>query len=1074
MQKILFLFIVLLLTGVSVFAQKANIEGTVKNSSGESLPSATILIKGTTSGTLSDSNGHFIISAEPKDILVASYIGFETIEVTVGNLKVINITLADSKQEIKEVVVTALGIEKQKSTIGFSIQDVKGTELVKAREPNAINSLTGKVAGLTVGSSSEILGAPTVKLRGYTPLYVVDGVPVQTDTWNINPDDVESYTVLKGPTAAALYGSRGQYGAIQITTKRGTRDKRGFSVEFNSSTMAEKGFLAIPKVQDEYGPGDHGIYAFADGKGGGLNDGDYDIWGPRFEGQLIPQYDGQYTPGTSYTTTFANGATYTGNIKPTAWTARGKDNLKRFLETGLLSNNSVSLTASGEKYDIRFSASHSYQKGIVPNTKLNITNFNLSGGYNVSKKLSINANMAFSRQYTPNVPDVNYGPNSIIYNIIAWGGADWNIDDMRNYWQPGKEGVQSVYAEYQRYHNPYFMSYEWLRGHYKNDITGNVLMTYKFNNYLNIQARTAISTYDLFRSEKLPFSAHPYGREAGEGDYREDKRNLFENNTDILLSYDRYVVPKLSLHATVGGNVRSYSFRSSYASTDYLNVPGWYNLSNSKNPVKSFSYYAPMQVLSAYATADLTYDDFLTLSLTGRADENSTLPKSHNTYFYPSVSTSIEMSKLVTIPHVKSWKLRGSYANVGSALTSSTIASTDQTLGYSVVGYGSSYYSPYDGPTYKNSSSYSISLLQGKPSASYTNTISNPDLKPSSSSAWEVGTDVGLLNNRLMFDVTYFSSIDGPQIFSLPISGATGYTSALVNGIKVERKGIEISVTGTPVRNVNNFSWEVSANYATNQQYLKEIYPGVDKLNIYLKVGDRMDKMYGTDFVRTPDGQIINDASGRPIRNSVAQFLGYSNPDWTGAINNTISYKNFSLKFQFDGRLGGKIIDYIEKKTYQGGRHINTVLGDMGAARLNDVKGVKSYVGQGVVVSNGQAIVYDSDGYVTNYSSLQFAPNTTATYLQDYISRYYGTDASTVISRTFVKLREVVLTYNVPQAYLKKSFIKQASISFVGRNLLYFAERSDIDIEQYAGTDGSSGLQTPTTRRFGFNLNINF
>ena len=460
MQKILSLFIVLLLTGGSVFAQKANIEGTVKNSSGESLPSATILIKGTTSGTLSDPNGRFTIIAEPKDVLVASYIGFETIEVTVGNQKVINITLADSKQEIKEVVVTALGIEKQKSTIGFSIQDVKGTELVKAREPNAINSLTGKVAGLTVGSSSEILGAPVVKLRGYTPLYVVDGVPVQTDTWNINPDDVESYTVLKGPTAAALYGSRGQYGAIQITTKRGTRDKRGFSVEFNSSTMAEKGFLAIPKVQDEYGPGDHGIYAFADGKGGGLNDGDYDIWGPRFDGQLIPQYDGQYTPGTTYTTTFANGATYTGNIKPTAWTARGKDNLKRFLETGLLSNNSVSLAASGEKYDIRFSASHSYQKGIVPNTKLNITNFNLSGGYNVSKKLSINANMAFSRQYTPNVPDVNYGPNSIIYNIIAWGGADWNIDDMRNYWQPGKEGVQSVYAEYQRYHNPYFMSYE--------------------------------------------------------------------------------------------------------------------------------------------------------------------------------------------------------------------------------------------------------------------------------------------------------------------------------------------------------------------------------------------------------------------------------------------------------------------------------------------------------------------------------------------------------------------------------------------------------------------------------------
>jgi len=1061
MRKIIFLVITFLLIGTAVFAQKVNIEGTVKTRNGETLPSATILVKGTSIGVLTDERGHFTIQASSKDILTVSYVGFDPIDVAVGNQRVINITLEESKVEIVEVVVTALGIEKVKSTIGFAVQDVKGSELVKAREPNAINSLTGKVAGLTVGASAEILGAPSVLLRGYAPLYVVDGVPVQTDTWNINPDDIESYTILKGPTAAALYGSRGQYGAIQITTKRGTKDKRGFALEFNSSTMLESGFLAIPKVQDEYGPGDHGKYEFVDGKGGGLNDGDYDVWGPHFEGQLIPQYDSPIDAAT-------------GKRIGTPWVARGKDNLKRFLETGLLSNNSLSVASSGEKHDLRISASHSYQNGIVPNTSLNITNFSLSGGYKISKKLSLNANMAYSRQYTPNVPDVNYGPNSIIYNIIAWGGADWDMDDMRNYWQPGKEGVQSIYAEYQRYHNPYFMSYEWLRGHYKSDLSGYASINYKFNNYLNLQARTAITTYDLFRSEKLPFSAHPYGREAGLGDYREDKRNLFENNTDVLLSYDRYVIPKLSFHATIGGNLRTYDFRSSFATTDYLNVPGWYNLSNTKNPVKSYSFYAPMQVLSAYATADFTYDDFLTLSLTGRTDKNSTLPSGNNAYFYPSVSTSIELSKLITIPHVKSWKLRGSYANVGSALSQSMIGPTYQFLGFSVLGYGGNYYSPYDGPTYQNSSSYNISLIQGNSAANYTNTISNPDLKPSSSSAWEIGTDVGLFDNRLTFDATYFSSIDGPQIFSLPISGATGYSSALVNGIKVERKGIELSVSGSPIRNKNGLSWDISANYSTNRQYLNEIYPGVDKLNIYLKVGDRMDKMYGTDFVRTDDGQLINDASGRPIRNSVAQFLGNANSDWAGAINNTLSYKNVSLKFQFDGRFGGTILDYVEQKTYQGGRHIKTVEGAMGEARINDTKGIKSYVGDGVVVSNGVAIVYDVDGHVTNYDKLQYAPNTAPTFVQDYISRVYGTNSAYAISRTYVKLREVVLTYNLPQNILKNTFIKQANISFVGRNLLYFAERSDIDIEQYAGTNGSSGLQTPTTRRFGFNLNINF
>ena len=1061
MQKFSFLVLTFLLIGTIVFAQKANIEGTVKSSNGETLPGTSIVVKGTTNGTLTDEKGHFILQAEARDILSVSFIGFETLEVAVGNQKVISIILDESKEQIKEVVITALGIERPKSTIGFAVQDIKGSELVKAREPNPINALTGKIAGLTVGASAELLGAPVVMLRGYTPLYVIDGVPVQTDTWNINPDDIESYTVLKGPAAAALYGSRGQYGAIQITSKRGTQDKRGFSVDFNSSTMFEGGFIAIPKVQDEYGPGDHGKYAFADGKGGGLNDGDYDIWGPRFEGQSIPQYDSPVDP-------------VTGIRQGTPWVARGKDNLKRFLQTGLLSSNSFSVASSNKKYDLRISAAHNYQNGIVPNTSLNITNFSLSAGYNISKKLRIDANLAYSKQYTPNVPDVNYGPNSIIYNIIAWGGADWNIDDMRNYWQPGKEGVQSIYAEYQRYHNPYFMSYEWLRGHYKNDLTGYASVNYKFNNYLNLQARTAVTSYDLFRSEKLPFSAHPYGREAGLGDYREDKRSLFENNTDVLLSYDRYVVPKLSLHATVGGNLRTYDFRSSFATTDYLNVPGWYNLSNSKNPVKAYSFYAPMQVLSAYATADFTYNDFLTLSLTGRSDKNSTLPSSNNAYFYPSVSTSIEISKLVTIPLVKSWKIRGSYANVGSALTSSMIGPTYETLGFSVLGYGGSYSSPYDGPTYQNSSSYNISLIQGIPAASYTNTISNPNLKPSSSSAWEIGTDVGLFDNKLMFDVTYFSSIDGPKIFSLPISGATGYNSALVNGIKVERKGIEISVSASPFRKKDGFSWDISANYSTNKQYLKEIYPGVEKLNIYLKVGDRMDKMYGTDFVRTADGQIINDASGRPIRNSVNQFLGNANSDWAGAINNTISYKNVSLKFQFDGRFGGTILDYVEQKTYQGGRNINTVLGKMGEARLNDTKGIKSYVGEGVVVSNGQAIVYDTDGKVTNYDKLQYMPNTTATYLQDYISRYYGTNSSYAISRTYVKLREVVLTYNLPQKFLNNTFIKQAGISFVGRNLLYFAERNDIDIEQYAGTNGSSGLQTPTTRRYGFNMNFTF
>ncbi|PZR27292.1 MAG: SusC/RagA family TonB-linked outer membrane protein, partial [Azospira oryzae] len=381
------------------------------------LPGVNIVVKGTTNGTISDASGNYTINlGSENDVLVFSFVGFISQEVSAAGRTSVDVTLATDATQLSEVVVTALGIEKDRGKIGYATQEVKGASLIKARDPNPINNLTGKVAGLTVAASTELLGGPGIYLRGKAPLFVVDGVPIQSDTWNISPDDIESYTILKGPSASALYGSRGQYGAIQITTKRGTKDKRGVSVDFNSSLMLEKGFLAIPKVQDEYGPGDHGRYAFADGKGAGLNDSDYDVWGPKFEGQLIPQYDGILDPNNTYTTTFPSGASYTGNIVPTPWTARGKDNLTRFLQAGIINTNNVAVSASGEKYDLRFSTSYNYQRGIVPNSQLNSNNFNISGGVDLSPKVRFQANVNYNKQYTDNYPDANYGPNSLIYN----------------------------------------------------------------------------------------------------------------------------------------------------------------------------------------------------------------------------------------------------------------------------------------------------------------------------------------------------------------------------------------------------------------------------------------------------------------------------------------------------------------------------------------------------------------------------------------------------------------------------------------------------------------------------------
>ena len=1054
-----FIFTLCQLAFVGAHAQERSITGVVIGSDDNAgIPGVSIKVNGTNKGTNSGANGQFTVSASTNSILEFSMIGYTSKTVTVGNQSTLKVILEVDSRQLQEVIVTALGIKKDVRRIGVAIQSVDGSSTIKAREPNAINALSGRVAGLTVGAQPELLRKPNISLRGSsTILYVVDGVPINSDTWNISPDDIETYSVLKGASASALYGFRGKNGAILITTKRGTSDKRGFSVEVNSSTQLQSGFYAIPDVQDEYGPGDHGTYAFGDGKGGGLNDGDYDGgWGPKFNGQLIPQYDSPVDP-------------ITGKRSGTPWIARGKDNLKRFLETGILSTNNISVSATGEKYNLRFSTSHIYQKGIVPNTQLNMTNFNITADYKFSNKLKFESNLQYNRQYTPNIPDVNYGPNSIIYNIVYWAGADWNVDDMRNYWQKGKEGIQQIYAEYQRYNNPYFMSYEWLRSHYKTDIVGQAALRYTFNENLNLLARTQVTTWDMVRTEKFPYSAGTYGRDERRGDYREDRRSLFENNTELLLTFDKDILPGFNTKINAGVSQRVFQYKSIFASTNYLNVPGLYNFSNSSNPVQVANFGSDMNVLSAYYSADFSYKKYLTVFATGRVDKLSTLPAGKNSFFYPSFGAVSVISDYIDLPETISFlKFRGSFANVKDGLTSSTIDNRAGT--YS----GENYNSPYDGPSYQNNTVYSTGFFyNNQTGATYGNELSNPNLNPSETSQTEFGMDLRLFKNRIAIDAAYFISNDGPSIFALPISSTSGYTSALVNGIKTQKKGYEISVTGTPIQTAD-FSWDVLANYSTFEQTLTEIYPGIKSLNTFLKVGDRTDKIYGSAFVRTPEGQIINTKGGIPERltGTQSQYLGNANPDFVFGFNNKFTYKNVSLSFLFDGRIGGKIINYTQQQAYRGGRHIGTIQGIFATARPQDALGVKAFVGEGVVVSNGVAIKYDADGKVTNFSELKFAPNDVKTYVQDYVGRYYNTNEGNLMNRSFGMLKEVVVGVKLPNAWFGK-YVSTANISFVGRNLLYFAEAKDTDMSQYI-TDGATGVQTPSVRSYGVNLNFTF
>ncbi len=1115
-QKFISLILFVLLTCINSVWAQTEIKGTVTDAKGLPLSGVSVLVKGTTGGTLTDAKGRFTVSSTGNNTLIFSMIGYGEKEVKIDNQTSINVQLEIQTEEISEVVVTALGIKKEAKRIGYSLQEVKGADLLKARESNPINSLVGKVAGLNVGINAELLATPTVLLRG-SPLnfYVVDGIPINSDTWNISPDDIESYSVLKGPTAAALYGSRGINGAIMITTKRGKKNNKGFTVEVNSSTQINKGFIAIPKVQNEYGGGDNQQFAFGDynsnGTGSGKNDKDYDVWGPRLDaGLLLPQYDGPYDPTKTYVTTFLDGSTFTGNIQPTPWVSRGKNNLENFLQTGILTTNNINFSAVTDRSTLRMSVSNGYQRGITPNTSLNTINLNLFGSYDISDKFKVEANVNYNRQFSKNIPDAVYGPNSIIYSIDIWTGADWNVKDPNiiNYWQPGKEGVQSNFVEYKRYHNPYFSSYEWLRSHHKNDIYGWVAFTYRFNKDLDLMLRSNVTTYNVLRTEKLPFSAHPYGDEHNHGNYREDRRELWENNTELLLRYNKENIAKsgFSVSAFGGGSMRNMKFNSNYTSTDQLIVPNVYTFTNSVKPIRAYSFGSNLIQMSAYYSVDLTYKKYFTVSTTGRVDKTSALPVGKNTYFYPSVTLSSVISDYVDLPKAITFlKVRGGYTNVKDGGTRAYAGASFQDLGAnSPIGYGNNFYTPYDGPSYGLAQpAYTTYPVYNNLTGAYApNYTINPGVKPSTRSNYEFGFDMRFLNNRLGVNATYFQYKDGPVISNQSVSEASGLSYFVTTGLTTKRTGGEFSITGTPVI-AKEFRWDVLLNWATYKEVFAKFAGDAKVLGngtgYPYKIGDRVDKLYGSFEALTPDGKVIHDESGFPIYLPKAQYLGHADPDWSWGLHNKFSYKSFSFAFQFDGMVGGKLQDRVLRKLTEGGRGANTNSGKIGAARLYesmhwgdagyagavDASGVPILGGDGVVVVGGSSLIeYDPvTGVITNSKSLTYAQNKTATFwIQDYVSSFFNDPQHTMVNKTYAKLREVVFTYSIPKKVFQNLSISKIDISLVGRNLLYFFPKAfhDMDVDQYPGRDQFNNisreynLQTPTTRSYGFNINVVF
>ncbi|MEH6704420.1 MAG: SusC/RagA family TonB-linked outer membrane protein [Galbibacter orientalis] len=1032
MKKTITLLIFGLLTTLG-FSQEI-ISGTITDTNNVPLGGVSVSILDTPKGTVTDFDGNYEIEANSTDILVFSYIGFIVQNVPVENQTTINIVLQENTEQLSEVVVTALGIKKEKKALGYAVQEVDGESLEKAKEPNFVNSLSGKVAGLTVKNSTDLFQNPEINLRGASPLIVIDGIPDRTtDIWKVNADDIENISVLKGATASALYGSVGRNGAIMITTKKGKKGR--FTVTANNSTMFQPSFIKVPEVQTTYGNGNQGSYAYVNGSGSGTEGGGW-IWGPKLD-QLDPT-----TPSGYFETPQYNSPVNpeTGELVPLPFISRGKDNIENFFRTGLIQSNNISVDWGSDKASYRMSIANVYQKGIVPNTDLKNTSFTVGGSLNPSEKFSINSSLTYNKQYTNNFPEVGYGPTNYLYNLILWTGTDVDVNDLRNYWREGEEGYQQRHFNVSYYNNPYFQAYEYLRGYNKDNIFGNANFEYKITSNLSFKGRSGVNVYSLYRTYKEPKSYIGYG-DKSRGNFSLQDTNYFDITSDLGFKYTNDLTEDISINAEVAYSnyYRNYSFHQS--ATDGLNIPGFYNLDNNSGSTLFGENIVEKETIhSFYGFVDVEFYNAFYLTFTGRNDKVSTLPENNNSFFYPSISGSVVLSSLFDLPTWTSFaKLRGSWSRVSEG-------KIDENNPYSHI------------QAYEKGTSWN-----GTPSTYFGSSLLDQNLKPETSDAWEIGTYLRFFNNRIGFDFAYYQSRDYNNLIYSPISETSGYNSLLLNGDVYKRKGVEFTLDFAPVRN-DNFKWDTQINLSQYRRYQEEIYGGKEQTENFINVGDRTDEIYASVYQTNENGEVIFE-NGYPVADPYNRYIGYDEPDWTYGISNNLRYKNFNLSFLFDGRIGGLMYSTTNQKMWWGGTSPGTVNQFRDAAN----NGESTYIGTGVKVVSGEA-TYDVNGNIIN-DTRTYAPNDVpVNYINFMQTTSNGQNKNYhYYKETFIKLREVTLTYNFGKTILDKSPFTDLSLSLVGRNLWLSSDIPNVDPD--SGTDN---LQAPSTRNIGFNINAKF
>lgn len=1029
------------------WAQVKTIKGQVTDSDGFPVEEAYVYVEGADKGVYTDAEGNYTLQVEQGKNVLVEFIGFDTKTITVGSASNYNVSLSNNDGgavRIKDIVVTGLGVKKEEKALGYAVQGLDGDDINKAKESNIVNSLSGKIAGVQITNSSGAVGSSSrIVLRGPSsitgnnqPIYIVDGVfindsnfgsatssggvDLQNGVADLNADDIEDISVLKGAAAAAIYGAQASRGVILITTKKGKKSK-GLGVTLNSTYTMEKP-LMLPSFQNSYGQGNNPFYfEYVDGSNG-VGDGVDESWGPALDSGLnFVQWDSYQYGGAA-----------------TPWVSQ-PDNIKDFFNTGTTQTNSVGLTHGGESSNVRLSFGNSRQNGIVPFTYLNKYNVSLNGGAQLNDKLSISAGVNYVNTKS-NTNEIGYNGANPVQQML-WSARNVNFNKLRDWRSLPLAPATAAYAgtpinwntKYQS--NPFWRLETSKNLQDEDRYIGNAGVTYKFTDWLNVTARTGIDNI----ASVLKFQVPKLTADFRDGRYQERQRNVRQLTSDLIFNIEKDLTDNLSLTAMLGGTMRENKTDVMYGTVTALEIPGLFNLGNPKsgtNAIISQAYYKD-RTNSVYGSVELGYDKFLYITATGRNDWASVLPVDNNSFFYPSIGGSFVASEFLKgVKAIDLLKFRatvakvGGYGPLGAYTTNNTYALLTQPFGSVTVG---------DFPV----------------------RITDPNIGPEAQKSYEFGLDLQMFRNRINLSATYYREKGEDLIIPLQVSTSSGVKRVFSNAAEMTNKGIEITLSAEAVK-TKDFNIGFDFNWATNNNIVDKI--GGDDVSVYqlgghwslqtqAREGQPYGVLFGTAFERNEDGQIIYQ-NGLPVYASEQKILGNTQPDWTGGVNTRIRYKNFSMNALLDAKWGG----VIHSMTNTWGRY-SGVLEESAVGREEGV------VGAGVM-SDGNG------GWVANNVVVD-----AKLFNQRAFSN--SIHESSVFDASYVKLRQVMITYDLPSSLIKATPIKGLSVSLIGRNLaILYKKAPHIDPETgFSNSNGVQGLefgQIPSVRSIGLNLNVKF